>query len=98
MRQLSLVSGFAAALAGLFAGSAHATGYGTYSGAGFNPAFIVVLPPSDLPPPWRNPAPLGTRPNPVPVYGPATAVQVGRTILYNAPPSPDDLYRILPHR
>jgi hypothetical protein len=93
---------FALALAlGLAPAAAQAAGYGVYSGAGYNPSFVLVmLQPEPFAPTvdWRNPAPLGTAANPVPVYGVSTVFQVGRTLIYNKPPSPDDRYRIVPHR
>ena len=97
MRHAALLLGPILALV-MPAQGTEAKGYGVYSSAGWNPAFVLVMPPSRLPPPWANPAPLGTEPNPMPIYGPATAFETGRAVLYNAPPSPGDLYRVVPHR
>ena len=97
MRLSAALLALSATLSLPLAGGANAEGYGIYSSAGWNPAFVTVLPPSHLPPPWLNPAPIGTEPNPMPVPGRVTAFQVGRTVLYNAPPSSRDVYRIVPH-
>ena len=87
------------ALAACPASAAQAGGYGVYSGAGVNPFFEVWTPPAQaFPKPWMDPAPLGTAPNPVLVPGHATMFKVGRRVVYNAPASPRELYRIVPHR
>ena len=78
-------------------------GYGTYSGRGYNEAWIVVPGPPgprDAISPFglavRNDAPLGTAANPVPVPCPSLVYRVGRTVIYNAPPAATDAYRIVP--
>lgn len=101
MRQLLLA---ATAAAGLLAGSAQADTYGTYSGRGYNEAFLVTRLPS---PPETfgsivglsvSPAPVGTAANPVPVYRPAALYRLHRAgaPIYNAPPSRSDEYRLVP--
>lgn len=96
----------AAAAGGVGSTPASAHDYSGFSGRGYNPAFFYGVPPqprigyaiaSGLGFPVDE-VPLGTAARPVPVYPPAVLFRVYRSPVYNAPPSADDLYRIVPLR
>ena len=102
MRQPFLLAAISAI--GLLAAPARADTYGTYSGRGYNDAFLVMSLPS---PPQTfgsivglsvSPAPVGTAANPVPVYRPAALYRLHRAgaPIYNAPPSSSDEFRLVP--
>jgi hypothetical protein len=84
------------------AAPAQAGGYGVYSGAGWNPAYILpALPPRfgrplPLPPRLAASATFGTAANPAPLTAPALLFEIGGGVRYNKPAPLSGTYRVIP--